>query len=878
MTLSRAALRRILHERSRAIVEGWYKAVQSCAVALHSPSELHSYLSDIWDQVVAFLLLEDGQPCDAEPIGASFVPLRVKPQAVGRIQRVLFTCLLEDLSGEEARHSAELGSAWRAALRTPLTEAPTWRAEEIERVIWARLPNLVAGLTAGLVNADRRTLLNQQEEIREAYARSLRRAEEQLRIKNAGIEDSINAVMMLDLEGGITYVNPAFLEMWGYEDDCTVLGRHVSGFGEWQGDVRRGLMVLSEQGGWVGELVAVRRDGSRFDVQASVSPIRDGSGRHTQLMVFFVDITERKKTQEALRQRAVQAAFLNEIGEEIAGERTAHRVLERAVQLARETFDFHQVAVLLLNRGRQTLDVAAVASPVDDLTRDVCSISLGEGITGWVAQQNRTAVVNDVSADPRYLRLFSTPLATRSELATPIRVRGHVVGVLDVQSPTRDAFGKSEQVVLETLADQVAVALENARLYQALQEELAQREEAEQALRRSVRRLETVHEIDQAIVGARSTEEIADVVIRHLRHLVPCQRASIILFDWACDQVTVLAATQTVGEGRAGAGTRFPITQKEWLLDLWESGELAGIRDARGLPRSSPLVRTVVDDGIRSFLSAPIGFRGELMGLLSLGLDQLDGFEPGHMPIVEELADTVAIAIQQARLFDSVGQHRERLRRTMARLAEVEEKERRRVVRELHDRVGQNLTALDLNLSLVQSQLEEQGLEQLGERLVDSLSLVARTNQTIRQLMIDLRPPVLDDYGLMSALHWYGDRFSNRTGIAVAVKGKDEFTHGLSSHVENALFRIAQEALNNIAKHARATDVTIASTADEGVFQLTIEDNGMGFEPEDAEDERSSWGLLTMRERAESVGAWCHFDSTPGEGTCVLVEVPKERD
>ncbi|MGD2104352.1 MAG: GAF domain-containing protein [Anaerolineae bacterium] len=819
MISSRADLQRTLVDRSQAVVEGWYQAVHGSTVGLLSPSELRSELYDVWERVVAFILAEDGDSRSAELIGASFVSLGIKPEAVACVLQVVLETLTDDLP----RH--------------------------VEAVVQPRLPNLIAGMTSGLYETGTQKLLEQQEEIRAAQARALRRAEDQLRIRNAGIESSINGIMTLDLEGNLTYVNPAFLEMWGYDSERQVLGRNASEFGAWEGNIDQALAILDEYGGWIGELKAARHDGTHFDVQASVSPIRDEAGRVYQLMVFFVDITERKKSQEALRQSAIRAAFLNEIGEEIAAQRTAEGVLERAVHLAQETFGFHQVGVLLLDRGQQVLEAAALAGDVEGLGDHEISIPVAEGITGWAARHETTVVAPDVADDPRYICAVPKEVPTRSELAVPIISAGHVVGVIDVQSPETGAFGSGESVVLETLADQIAVALENARLYQALQQELAQRRRAEEALRMSVQRLETVHEIDQAILSAKSREEIARAVVRDLQRLIPCQRASIDIFDWEAEELTVLAAVQTIGEGRAGTGARFPLTQRQWLFDLWE--------------------------GIKSFLAAPIGIHDELMGLLTLGSDEVHGFEDEHKPIVKELADTVAIALQQAHLLDSIRQQRERLRGTMARLAEVEETERRRVVRELHDQVGQNLTALDLNLSLVRSRLEKQGLVELHSRVDDSLALVEQTNERIRRLMVDLRPPVLDDYGLMSALHWYGDQFSERTGIDVVVEGKEEATRDLSLHVENALFRIAQEALNNTAKHAQADEVTIALSVDETVIRLRICDDGVGFEPGDLEGQAGGWGLLTMRERAESVGARCLFGSTSEEGACIVVEVPK---
>ena len=211
----------------------------------------------------------------------------------------------------------------------------------------------------------------------------------------------------------------------------------------------------------------------------------------------------------------------------------------------------------------------------------------------------------------------------------------------------------------------------------------------------------------------------------------------------------------------------------------------------------------------------------------------------------------------------------------MARLAEAEEAERRAVVRALHDRVGQNLTALDLNLSTVRSQLAEHGLDDLSSRLGHALSLVEQTNARIRRLMVDLRPPVLDDYGVLAALHWYADQFSTQTGIPVSVRGDEKAGIDLPAHVQNALFRIAQEALNNVAKHARATEVSVALVKNMGAVRLVVTDNGVGLERADSMPKKSSWGLLTMRERAESVGAQFSIESGPEEGTRVVVEVSR---
>jgi signal transduction histidine kinase len=211
------------------------------------------------------------------------------------------------------------------------------------------------------------------------------------------------------------------------------------------------------------------------------------------------------------------------------------------------------------------------------------------------------------------------------------------------------------------------------------------------------------------------------------------------------------------------------------------------------------------------------------------------------------------------------------LRALTARLAEAEEAERRRISRELHDQVGQSLTALGINLNIVRSQMGNSDTEPLAARLDDSLAMVEQTTDRIRHLMADLRPPVLDDYGLIAAVRWYCEQLAARTGIKCRVEG-DEPEPRLPIATETALFRIAQEALTNVAKHARASEVTVSIVAKPRLVRVVVADEGIGFEVADP-PAHGRWGLLTMAERAEAVGGECIIRSRPGEGTEVVVEV-----
>ncbi|HUP94059.1 MAG TPA: CHASE domain-containing protein [Burkholderiales bacterium] len=209
------------------------------------------------------------------------------------------------------------------------------------------------------------------------------------------------------------------------------------------------------------------------------------------------------------------------------------------------------------------------------------------------------------------------------------------------------------------------------------------------------------------------------------------------------------------------------------------------------------------------------------------------------------------------------------------RLVEVQEAERRKLTRELHDRIGQNLTALSINLDILRTSLSGEGNAEHRTRLGDSSALLESTVDSIEDVMCELRPPMLDDYGLLPALHWYAREFSNRTGIHVDVHGTDHAERS-DSDTEIALFRISQEALNNVAKHAQARRVRIELDHPNGQSALTISDDGIGIERAlDSEGrQRSGLGMITMRERAETLGGRFEVKSTRAGGTHITVEIP----
>jgi signal transduction histidine kinase len=202
---------------------------------------------------------------------------------------------------------------------------------------------------------------------------------------------------------------------------------------------------------------------------------------------------------------------------------------------------------------------------------------------------------------------------------------------------------------------------------------------------------------------------------------------------------------------------------------------------------------------------------------------------------------------------------------------------RRLLAGELHDRVGQSLTALGLNLSIIDRLLSAAAAPALRARLADSSSLVEQTMDSMRNVMGELRPQGLDDYGVVAPLRALAAAFSQRTGIRVEFEGSGPAAR-VGSSVSLAMFRIAQEALNNIAKHSKATVVQISFAGNDDRAILSISDNGVGFDA--AHRKRRGWGLAIMQERAEAVGARFRLDSNEGGGTRITVDyaIPSTAD
>lgn len=283
--------------------------------------------------------------------------------------------------------------------------------------------------------------------------------------------------------------------------------------------------------------------------------------------------------------------------------------------------------------------------------------------------------------------------------------------------------------------------------------------------------------------------------------------------------------------------------------------------------------------------------------------DKVRGFEVGAVDYVtkplqqaEVLARITAhlrqrdmaqdLAMQRQRLLDAVAEQSSQLRTLSAKLTAIQEDERRRLSRELHDELGQSLTALSINLAAIDKKVSTSDLaaetsQSIQSRVNESIQLVNETLDQIREISADLRPATLDDLGLIPTLRWYTTRFTNRTNIAIELSEEGfEQQQRLPPTLETALYRIIQEALTNVARHADASRVLIRLTVTTKAVTTTISDDGRGFEPPTSalEPNTRGIGLLGMSERAKLLGGSCHTDSTVGRGTQIDIFLPLHHD
>jgi signal transduction histidine kinase len=277
---------------------------------------------------------------------------------------------------------------------------------------------------------------------------------------------------------------------------------------------------------------------------------------------------------------------------------------------------------------------------------------------------------------------------------------------------------------------------------------------------------------------------------------------------------------------------------------------------------------------VNSVLALPLISGSEAIGALVL----MHEGPFSNFAVMQTLARQLVIAIENARLYEQVQEKEELRGKLLERVVAAQEEERKRLARDLHDQTGQRLTALALGMSSV-GELLDKNPALAHERLKELESVSAGAIDDLRQFVSDLRPSLLDDLGLVAALRQTAKQVEERSAVTVEynVSGR---RRRLNPQIETVLYRIAQEALNNMVRHAHASQAIVDLNFGDDKVSLSIQDNGRGFEPVSVlkpQAQVRAWGLLGMQERVALVGGTCRIESAPGRGTRLLAEIPLER-
>jgi signal transduction histidine kinase len=527
---------------------------------------------------------------------------------------------------------------------------------------------------------------------------------------------------------------------------------------------------------------------------------------------------------------------LLDTGIAITSELSLDAVLQRIVEAAAELTGARYAALGVIDSSGTSLE-RFVTHGIDDETRArIGELPRGRGILGVLIGDARTLRLHDIAEDPRSVGFPPGHPRMTSFLGTPIRLRGVAYGNLYLTEKPGGDFNEEDEELVELLSAQAAVAIENARLY-------------ESATSWS-RQLQSMQEISEALVGELDLPRLLQLVVERLRDLIDARVVAIALPAGDALQVAAVA-----GEG----------------ADV--------LRDA-SIPRASKVgsvltrgrserVDSILDDpevvqevarrfGAVSGLYVPLVVHDTPIGIV-FAHDKLSRdprFTSNDLRLAEHFAQRAAVAVDLSRRVQ---------RDSLRRLVEGQELERRRLARELHDETGQALTSVLLGLKAVES------AEDVSAAVADLRRLVVATLQDVRRLAVELRPKALDDFGLVPAVERLTETFTASTGIPVELESRlgDE---RLPPEVETTLYRVVQESLTNIAKHAGARKVSVLLVRRGSSAAAVIEDDGHGFEA--ADEERGGIGLAGMRERVALLDGRVTVEAERGAGTTIAAEVP----
>ncbi len=541
---------------------------------------------------------------------------------------------------------------------------------------------------------------------------------------------------------------------------------------------------------------------------------------------------------------------LIEVGRTLVAELDAEVVFDKVLEVARELTGARYAAIGVLDEDRHELERFITLGVDEETRRAIGSLPRGRGVLGLLIEQPRPLRLAEVGRHPRSYGFPPGHPPMSSFLGVPVMIRGHAWGNLYLTEKVGGGeFDEADEQAAMVLAEWAGIAVENARLYRNAAN---RRDEME----RVVRRLEATTEIARAVGGETDLDRILEIVVKRGRALVEARSLLILLREG-----DALIPASVAGERKAEATTtRIPLTGSI-------PGRVLVARSPRRVHDLDPSLMArpgTAEAGVTALL-VPLLFRGQALGVL-VALDPLgrdSGFSEEDEGVLVSFAASAATAVATAQSV-AEGRSRESIAAT--------ERERGRWARELHDESLQSLAGLRVLLSAARRAdpaeidgLLAQGIEQVDGAIAE-----------MRRLIADLRPSTLDELGLGAALDALGERVASGGSIEVEMNLDLDFHAGrtdlrLLGEIEDAVYRLVQEALNNAVKHGSAERIRVDVSEDSDRLRVRVADNGRGFDPY---ADSQGFGLVGMRERVTIAGGTLELESSPGKGTTITALLP----
>jgi signal transduction histidine kinase len=536
---------------------------------------------------------------------------------------------------------------------------------------------------------------------------------------------------------------------------------------------------------------------------------------------------------------------LIEVGRGLVSELDLEVVLGRVLEVARDLTGARYAALGILDERREALENFLTLG-IDNETRTaIGDLPRGRGVLGILINEPKPLRLQRVGDHPHSYGFPPGHPPMGTFLGVPILIRGEAYGNLYLTEKEGGDFSEADEQSAVILADWAAIAIDNARLYTALSDR-------HQQLERAVHGLEATTEIARALGGETELGRVLELIAKRGRALVDARSLLILL-----EEPGGLLIAATAGEAPTEARGGQLAVELSSHVRSGQAERVSGFALSRYLPAELGFAAECA-------LVVPMVFRGQTVGVL-VSLDRMVSgpeFKREDEDLMISFATSAATAVHTAQSVAA-----ERLRENMA----ASEEERRRWARELHDETLQALGGLRVVLS---SALQGGSPEGLAAAVRDAVDQMSAEIENLRNLITELRPAALDEIGLRPAIESLAGRVAETEGLRVETHfdfGQSSPDHARPRELETTIYRLVQEALTNVAKHAHATRVDVNVTEDNGRAEVIVKDDGIGF---DSQEPRSGFGLAGMRERVSLAGGSLEVRSEPGDGTTVRASLP----